>query len=612
MMINANYLFTQTALAVGTQGTTDVLLRFNSLSTNTTQRQLNIALVIDRSGSMAGSSLKYALDAAQNVIDQLSPTDIISVVAFDDVISTIISPQHAINKQDLKQRIRQIRAGGTTNLSGGWLEGCKHVQTHYNPTAINRVLLLTDGQANEGITDKRILTNTAAKKAEQGIITTTLGFGANFEEDLLISIAKAAQGNFYFIQSKDEASQVFSIELESLKSVVAQNLTATLTPIGNVSIEQCLTSHHQEKIGNTMTISLGDVYANEDKLLGLTLNLPCQEHIGLNSLLSVTFSADIVNHHHIEQVHGELTVNLPIVSVEEAAIAPSTGVRIDIARLKIACAKDTALRLADQKQFVPAQQTLISLISQLQQQGLHEHFEIAEEIEQLNYFATRIANRNLSNETRKELRDQSFQGFHRNRMELNTRGIETSPEITQLKLVSDIGTGIELICVREHGKLRIKINNNLFDSSINVQFPRAIRAEGAKYVVEDLEPSADGSFYRVKGAIHRLVGAGETDIFQRPQRDSIVRTGKASKVSISFHDLEVADSVGDCILVQCVNDGSKLRARVVSDGFDPTWNMRFPRSIREEGMLYVVDEVITGPDGKSYIACGKVKRFEQI
>jgi Ca-activated chloride channel family protein len=65
------------------------------------------------------------------------------------------------------------------------------------------------------------------------------------------------------------------------------------------------------------------------------------------------------------------------------------------------------------------------------------------------------------------------------------------------------------------------------------------------------------------------------------------------------------------VLVQCVKDGKKLRARVVSDGYDPNFNMRFPRSIREEGILYVVDEVILGPGGNSYIACGDIKRLIQ-
>jgi hypothetical protein len=69
--------------------------------------------------------------------------------------------------------------------------------------------------------------------------------------------------------------------------------------------------------------------------------------------------------------------------------------------------------------------------------------------------------------------------------------------------------------------------------------------------------------------------------------------------------------VGAGILVQVVKDKSKLRARVVSDGFEPDWNMRFPRDIRQENTLYVVDHVNTAPDGKSYIASGDIKRFVQ-
>jgi Ca-activated chloride channel family protein len=76
-------------------------------------------------------------------------------------------------------------------------------------------------------------------------------------------------------------------------------------------------------------------------------------------------------------------------------------------------------------------------------------------------------------------------------------------------------------------------------------------------------------------------------------------------------DLQETDTVGTGVLVQCVQDKSKLRARVVSDGFDPNWNMRFPRGIRQENVLFVVDHVNPAADGKSYIASGDIKRFVQ-
>lgn len=106
---------------------------------------------------------------------------------------------------------------------------------------------------------------------------------------------------------------------------------------------------------------------------------------------------------------------------------------------------------------------------------------------------------------------------------------------------------------------------------------------------------------------------GEPDRYAAaPGRPARTGPAKASKVTArSAADLETTDAVGDGVLVQCVREGSKLRARVVSDGYDPDYNMRFPRDIRDEGTLYVVDEVIEGPGGKSYIACGKIRRLVQ-
>ncbi len=611
-MIQSDYAFTQSILPIGSSGATDMLLRFRVQTPTKPRRKLNISLVIDRSGSMAGSALQHAIKAAQAVIDALEPTDMISVVAFDDHVSTVIAPQFATDPKALKEKIRGIRAGGTTNLSGGWLEGCKHVKSQFDPQAINRVLLLTDGHANEGITAPKVLIKTASEKLEEGIITTTLGFGNGFQEDLLAGMARAANGNFYFIQNTDEAAQVFQIELDTMKSVVAQNLIVTFSLHNGTRLLNTLTLAPLETKNDVYTIALGDIFDGEDKLLGLTLDLPELLKAGTLEVLTGSFSADTIENDAIQSDTGTINVSVQVGSVEESAAAAPTGIKVELARLKIAQAKEKALEFTDQNKYSEAEKALRDTMNDIRAQGLHENYEISEELEQLEYFASRVANKNISSNTRKELRDQSFQGLSRNRSDLSGRGVETTDEIRRLTVVSDVGAGIELECVRENGKLKIKVNSTHYDSSLNVQFPRAIRTEGVKYVVEDLERSNDGTFYRAKGNISRLLRPGETDTFTEPQRSKIVRTGKASSAPATAADLEVTSDTTDAVLVQCVKDGSKLRARVVSDGFEPTWNMRFPRSIREDGMLYVVDEVMTAPDGKSYIACGKIKRFEQV
>ncbi|MEH2333257.1 vWA domain-containing protein [Nostoc sp.] len=610
-MIKTSYEFDQSILAAGSSLKTNILLRFRADTAKSPRRNLNLSLVIDRSGSMAGAPLHHALKAAESVVDQLEPDDILSVVVYDDEVNSVVPPQSVTNKAALKNSIRKVRAGGITNLSGGWLKGCEHVKTRLDPQKINRVLLLTDGHANMGIQDPKILTATSGQKAEEGIITTTLGFAQGFNEDLLIGMARAATGNFYFIQSIDEATEVFSIELDSLRAVVGQNLKVTLELADGVSLVDTLSlAKVSQNDASQAVITLGELYEGEDKLLGLSLGIS-SARVGELPLMKLHYSADVVQNDLIQSVSGTVDVVTKVGTVEEAAFAATSHIILELSRLTIAKAKETGLNLAEHGKHQEAEQTLRALVKDLRDKGLNENFEIAEEIDQLEYFAGRIAQKALGNAGRKEMRDQTYQTMTRNRNDLVGRGVTAGDEVYAMPIVNEVGSGVELYCVREGGKLRVKVMSEGYDSTKNIQFPRAIRAEGARYVVEGLELSSEHTFYRVRGNITRFAQPGETDIFVAPRQSHPTNTGKASKGPASAADLSTTDSVGNSILVQCVKDGSKLRARVVSDGYEPDWNMRFPRSVREEGILYVVDEVKTAPDGKSYIACGEIKRFVQ-
>ncbi|AFY36933.1 von Willebrand factor type A [[Leptolyngbya] sp. PCC 7376] len=610
-MLKTNYDFDRVILPAGAAAKNNLLLKFQVDIPQTPRRDLNLSLAIDRSGSMAGNRLRFALQAAEAVVDQMGPNDTLSLVVYDDMVDTVIPPQAVTDKALLKKAIRSIQVGGLTNLSGGWLKSCEHVKAEFDPQKINRVLLLTDGLANVGICDPQILTNTAKQKAEEGIVTTTLGFGQGFNEDLLIGMARVAGGNFYFIQSIDDATDVFGIELASLRAVVGQNLVTTLELAPEVELAETLSLAQvsQNNAGQSV-ISLGELYEGEDKLLGLSLNLPAAS-VGELPVMTVHYSADVVKSDRIEPISGTVDVVAKIGTVEEAAAASSSHILLEISHLTIAKTKETALALAEQGQHPEGERILRELVQQLKDQGLDENFEIAEEIEQLEYFGDCIAQKALGNASRKEMRDQTYQTLSRNRRDLVGRGVTAGDEIFAMTVVNELGDGIELHCIREEGKLRIKVLSEGYDTDKNIQFPRAIRAEGARYVVEGLELSKNGTFYRLQGTITRFVKAGEVDRFARRSPSSPAKARKASRGPANAAALPVTDAVGDGVLVQCVKAGRKVRARVVADGYEPNWNMRFPRSVREEGMMYVVEEVRTGPDGKSYIACGEIKRFEQ-
>lgn len=611
--MKASYTLSQSLIAAESPSTVDLLISFQGSESNqekSSRRPLNLSLVLDRSGSMAGEPLRYAIKAAQNLVDHLTTDDFVSVVVYDDTAEVIIPPELVGDKAAIKTKIGKIRAGGCTNLSGGWLLGCRQVQSHQSPERINRVLLLTDGLANYGIQDPQVLTKTAQEKAEANIGTTTLGFGNNFNEDLLINIANAARGNFYFIQSPDDASQVFEIEMESLVSVVAQNLRVRLQPEEFVEVGEILNNYRFSQVGNTVEVFLGDVYGVEQKPLAIPLTISPQSKSGTTTIATVTYDYQTIVAGSIQDISNQFSITLNVGSEEQAKdIQPDAKVLEQTSQLRIAKLKDEAVSLADKGEFQQAVAKLRATIEELKGKTLDEFFEIAEEIAQLDYYAQCLENRRFDRAIRKEMRDQSYQTKTRDREDLKLRGITTGAA-SGLEVTTDPDGGVLVKCERAGGKLRVRVISEGYNPDFNVQFPRRIREEGVTYIVDEITLSANSTFYRVSGNIRRLVKPGEETKFIQ----KTVRPGKelqTAKAQGTAADLETTDTVGDGVLVQCVKDGKKLRARVVSDGYNPDYNIRFPRTIREEGLLYVVDEVKENPQGGSYIAYGKIRKLVQ-
>jgi len=611
--MKANYSLSHPLIAAANPSTLDLIISFQGEETpeNSPRRPLNLSIVIDRSGSMAGIPLRHAIQAAQGLVERLTPEDFLSVVIYDDTPETILPPQLVRDPAAIRTQLSKIQAGGCTNLSGGWLMGCDCVKAQQSSERINRVLLLTDGQANEGISDSRVLINTAREKAEQGIVTTTLGFGVGFNEDLLIGMANASGGNFYFIQSPDDAADVFRIEMESLVSVVAQNLTVTLQPEESVAIAGILNNYRSTVKGNNLEVFLGDVYGVEPKQLAVELSISPLSDLGVKNVATVAYQYQAIANGSIQSFTNQLPISLTVVAAEET-VQPDAAVVEQASKLRIAKVKDEAVTLADQGDYSNASQKLRKTVEDLKLKALHESFEIAEEMEQLEHYAQRLESRRFDNTSRKEMRDQSYQARTRDRSDLKLRGIASGSANT-LEAVSSFDQGVLVECQREGGKLRVHVISEGYNPDFNVQFPRNIREEGVTYIVEEINLSADGSFYRASGNIRKLVKPGQERAALpegniAPKKSQKRQTANAPG---SAADLEPIDSVGDCVLVQCVKEGSKLRARVVSDGYNPNYNIRFPRNIREEGTLYVVDEVEEAASGGSYIAYGKIRRLVQ-
>lgn len=245
----------------------------NEKQTEKKRVPLNISLVLDRSGSMSGNAMKFAKDAAKFVVKQLSSEDYLSIVNYDDIVEVTSPSQQVKNKELLIEKIDKITSRNMTNLSGGTLEGYKQVAGTKKSNYVNRVLLLTDGLANTGITNPIQLNKIASGKfQEEGIALSTFGLGSEYDEDLLTQMAESGRGNYYYIDKADRIPEIFAKELEGLLNVVAQNTAVTIELPSGVKCEKVYGYPHIEENGK-ITVALNDIFTKEDKVFLLKVKI---------------------------------------------------------------------------------------------------------------------------------------------------------------------------------------------------------------------------------------------------------------------------------------------------------------------------------------------------
>src|SRR5262249_28950974 len=168
------------------------------------------------------------------------PTDRLSVVTFDDRIEVLFPSEPVTNKQAMKDLISRVTARNSTALHEAWVRGGLSVSERLLDQGINRVVLITDGLANVGVTNTDEIVTQAQGLFQRGVSTSTIGIGADFNEDLLMPMAQAGGGNAWHVVEPDDMQHIFQIELEGLIAQFAHTVSLSLIPADGVRIVDML------------------------------------------------------------------------------------------------------------------------------------------------------------------------------------------------------------------------------------------------------------------------------------------------------------------------------------------------------------------------------------
>lgn len=234
---------------------------------------VNLAIVLDRSSSMAGAKIERAKEAALMVVDRLDSNDILSVVSYDSTVEVLVPATKVRDREAIAERIRRLQPRGSTALFAGVSRGIEEVRKFLDERRVNRVILLSDGQANVGPRSPNELGRLGAAAGKLGIAVSTIGLGLGYNEDLMARLAERSDGNHGFAETADDLANLFNAELGDVLSVVAQEVSIKLNLAEGVRALRVL-NRGGEIHGREVFLKLNQIYAKQQKYFLMELALP--------------------------------------------------------------------------------------------------------------------------------------------------------------------------------------------------------------------------------------------------------------------------------------------------------------------------------------------------
>ncbi len=369
---------------------------------------VNIAIVLDRSGSMAGQKLEKAKQAAIEALRHLGFQDIFSVIVYDHRVETIVPAQSAGRVEWIEGRIKRIQSGGNTALFGGVSQGAAEIRKNLNRRYVHRIILLSDGLANVGPSSPEDLGRLGAALIKENISVTTVGVGIDYNEDLMTSLSQNSDGNAYFVESSRDLPHIFATELGDVLSVVAKKVQLLIEcPEGVRPLN--IIGREGRIMGQTVELFLNQLYGNQEKYALVEVEIT-----GGRSGEKKDIALAQVSYENPFTQRKEISAGRASAKFSRDRNEVRRSANFDVFReyqLNLnAMAQEKAITLSDKGRKKEAVEELRTSAQQLRELGQeYDDAQLLDKAQEIEAQATQIEREGMTKKSRKILRTESFQ-----------------------------------------------------------------------------------------------------------------------------------------------------------------------------------------------------------
>jgi Ca-activated chloride channel family protein len=234
---------------------------------------VNVAIVLDRSGSMSGDKIRQAKEAAKYAVDLLGPQDILSIITYESTVDVLMPATRVADKNRVKSLIDEIQIAGSTALFAGVSKGAEELRKFLDRDRVNRIILLSDGIANVGPDSPGALGDLGSALRKQGISVSTIGLGLGYNEDLMFRLAQKSDGNHAFVENAKDLVRIFDYEFRDVMSVVAQDVRIKMKLLNGVKPIRVL-NRDAEIFEDEVSVIINQVYSSQEKYFLLEVEVP--------------------------------------------------------------------------------------------------------------------------------------------------------------------------------------------------------------------------------------------------------------------------------------------------------------------------------------------------